>query len=104
MLAKKHRLPVQFFLKKTGKIYRGRYFLLKVFDPEQDFSRVGVVVGRKVSKKAAERNKLKRIVFNFFRDNLEKLPKMDYLVILLPGITELKKEEIEKELKHAFTI
>ena len=39
MLSKKLRLPIQNFVGKKGRFERSRYFLLKVFSAEYQFSR-----------------------------------------------------------------
>lgn len=102
MLSKKYRLPVQFFIKKSGKIYKSQYFLLKVFASDLDYCRFGVVVSKKVAPKAVDRNKLKRLIFNFLRGKLDSMLNNDYLLILLPGINELTKGKLLKELENIF--
>jgi len=101
MLAKKYKLPVQSFVKKAGKTHRSRHFLLKVFDPAKKYSRVGVIISRKTAAKAAKRNQLKRIVFNFFRQHIAALPIKDYLVIVLPSAAEADKEELILGLRES---
>lgn len=98
MLAKRYRLPIQSFVKKAGQTRKSRHFLLKLFSSEGAHFRVGVIISRKVAAKATKRNQLKRTIFNFFRKNFQSLQIKDYLVIVLPGTANLKKEQIEEEL------
>lgn len=98
MLAKKYRLPIQDFVKKSGRSYKSRYFLLKVFRSGGVHSRFGVVISKKVSAKATVRNKIKRSIFDFFGRHVIKLPIEDYLVIVLSGTAEIDKKELLQEL------
>jgi len=100
MLPKKQRLPIQRSIGKKAKTFRGKTFSLKIFHPEAEFSRFGVVISSKVSKKATERNRIKRQIFNFCREAAPRLPLADYLVIAAPPAAKLNKEEIEKELNE----
>jgi len=79
MLAKKYRLPIQEFVKKSGKSYKSRHFLLKIFYSKGAHSRFGIVISKKVSPKAIARNKIKRRTFDFFGRYIAKLPIEDYL-------------------------
>lgn len=114
MLSKKLRLPIQLYFsvkggssfrgKKTGKILKSRYFLLKIFPTEFNYSRFGVVVSSRVSKKAVIRNRLKRIIFNFLKDKYKGLPISDYLFILYSSAASVKKEEIIDELRRILNL
>jgi len=56
--------------------------------PNQAHSaRIAVICGRKVSGKAVDRNRLKRISRAFFEERLraDALPSADYLVVLRPA-------------------
>lgn len=97
MLAKKFRLPIQTVIGKKGKILKDSYFLLNVMPNCLLYSRYGIVVSKKVSAKATERNRIKRIIFSAL--NPKKIPPRDFLIIVSPKIKELKKEEIIKQLK-----
>jgi ribonuclease P protein component len=104
MLAKRHRLPIQSFFKKKGRSVKSGHFLLKIFDAERPFSRFGIVISSKVSKKAVERNRIKRQIFNFLRTSGRNLPLGDYLMIVLPAAGKLTKEELEKELSKIYGV
>lgn len=104
MLAKKYRLPIQEFVKKSGKSYKSRYFLLKIFRSSGAHSRFGVVISKKVSAKATVRNKIKRSIFDFFGQHIAKLPIEDYLVIVLSGAAEINKEELSQELNKLLRV
>src|SRR3989344_4641880 len=105
MLAKKFRLPIQDFTKERGASTKTPYFLLKIFKKETvkgAFSRFGVVIGGRVSKKATERNKIKRVILDFFRIHRENFPIADYLLIIHPSVNNLDKQILISELIKLF--
>lgn len=105
MLAKKFRLKKESFknfnLYKTHR--RNRFFVVKILASGLPFSRFAAVVGAGVFKSSVGRSKIKRIIFDFIRlNNLCAAPGKDVLVITLPPTSQLKKTEIEKELRNLF--
>ena len=100
MLAKKYRLPAQSVSFKKGTSVRGRYFLFTSFPSPLSYSRVAVVVSKKVCPKATGRNNLKRFVYEFFRKQSPKRNK-DLLISALPpaGATEADRHAMIKELE-----
>jgi len=101
MLAKRHRLPIQSVIKKSGQTLRGRYFLFKIFDSDLEYNRFGVIISKKVAKNATLRNKLKRIILNAFRDYIfSGQKKQDFLIIVSPQIANLDPEKIKLEISH----
>jgi ribonuclease P protein component len=101
MLAKKNKLPIGLFKNQKSRTFRNSFFTLKVFNGE--VARLGIIVSAKVAKKATDRNKLKRLIFSFFRKVMPNLPRKDYLLIAQPGASGLKPEALQKELKQIFT-
>jgi ribonuclease P protein component len=108
MLAKKYRLPIQSVLNKSGRTFRSRSFLIKLFLNKLDFNRFGVVISKKVSKLAVKRNLIKRIVLDsakkFVRQpaDPENKNKADVLIIISPAMIKMEKADIIKELEEAF--
>ena len=98
MIAKQYKLPIQNFLRKSGKSSKSRFFLLKTFKTDNDFSRFGAIISNKVAKKATERNKLRRQTFNFFRIAGNRLPIADYLIIFFPNAAKVGEEQLQSEL------
>jgi ribonuclease P protein component len=81
MLAKKFRLPIEkSSLLKRQRSYKGTYFSLKRISNDLPYSRFGVVVSKKVDKRATRRNNIKRFIFNFIRKSNSHLrPGSDFL-------------------------
>ena len=116
MLAKKYRLPIQSVLpphlkvrcgglNKSGRTFRSRSFLIKVFSNQLEFNRFGVVISKKVSKLAVKRNSIKRMVLDtagkFVRAGNKN--KFDTLIIISPAMIKMEKADIIKELEEALT-
>ncbi len=54
-----------------------------------DHARLGITVSRKVSKKAVQRNRIKRCVREYFRKNNVRLTGTDVVFTAYPGCAEL---------------
>ena len=102
MLPKKYRLPIQNFVGKKGRSDKSRYFLLKIFPGVYKFSRFGIIISRRVSKKAVDRNRIKRQIFNFLREIKNQLPIKDYLIIVHPEAAKLDKSSLKAEIAKIF--
>jgi len=109
MLAKQSRLVKEKDFKKIfkqGKSSYNKIFRLKVLANGLGVNRYGVVISAKVSKKAVERNKLKRR----FREALKEFDKklacgLDLAIIVSPAAKNQKYKFIKSELeKILFTL
>ena len=88
---------------KRGSSFYYKILGVKICDNNLEYSRLGVIVSTKVSKKAVRRNQLKRIIRDFFQDNIEKIKNSkDVIVIALPEIENKEKNEINEVLFNAF--
>jgi len=73
-------------------------------------SRIGVVLGKKYSKKAVVRNRLKRDIFRFFSENKDFLESYaipsDIVFIVLTTEAHIKdnKESFTKELTNVISL
>lgn len=60
-----------------------------------------MAVSRRVSKRAVDRNRIKRLVRESFRQQRARLPVQDILVIALPEAAKANAESLRTELaKH----
>lgn len=88
---------------QKGKRVGAETFNLNFVPNRTSISRIGVVVGKKFSKKAVERNKAKRIFREAVRDIYGNIiPGLD-IVIFVKGAnnTTVKLEIVKVELKKA---
>lgn len=61
--------------------------------------RIGLIVGKKVSKKAADRNFVKRRIRYLFRTNKELFAHKDTLLVALPPSLSAQYKDILEDVK-----
>lgn len=85
---------------KQKKSFYTANLIIKAAKNDLDFSRVGIIVSTKVSKRAVDRNKVKRRIREIMRllYNTVK-PGFDILVIAKKPILEKNYQQIEEEVK-----
>jgi ribonuclease P protein component len=88
---------------KRGKSIANRQFVLYMLEkPEQPYFRIGLSVSKKVGK-AVTRNRVKRLIRQFFIEHREQVPaKMDYVIIARVPAAELDYHSVCKSLIHLF--
>ena len=70
---------------------------------QQRYSRFGILIGIKVSKKAVERNRAKRQIRGVIRLNMDRIKQgHDIIIIGLPDILNKDYQEIEKSIISNF--
>lgn len=65
--------------------------------------RLGVIVTRRIGS-AVLRNRLKRVIREYFRNNRDEFPKGDCVVIPKSGAGRLKNDEIRASLSRALSL
>ncbi|MBJ7899756.1 MAG: ribonuclease P protein component [Cyanobacteria bacterium RI_101] len=90
---------------QQGKRYRGACLLLRVLkEPGLAQSRFGISVSRKVSKRAVDRNRLKRRARGVI---LRLLPRLgggfQVIIVVLPQAALYNSEHFLRELEQLFT-
>lgn len=103
MLPKKNRLKGNLTfeeVKKEGSMHQSRNFGLLVRKREDNQpTRFGFIVSTKISKKAVERNKIKRMLRDALRDKLDRIRKgYDAILLARSGLLKVKKDMLEKEI------
>lgn len=107
MLSEKYRL------KKTkdfdrvfqgGKRAKGRGFAVRAKENGTEVSRFGVVVSKKVSLKATERNRIRRIISEAIRTGLQEIKAgWDVSIIVFPDFDLKTTIEAKEELWRTFS-
>lgn len=105
-------LPIQSRLKKKkdfekvfkkGKGFKEDFLFLKIVPNNQEVSRFGFIVSRKVSKKAIVRNKIKRRLRELVRGTLSQIkPGVDGVIVVLPDFTDRNLEETKQTINRLF--
>lgn len=79
---------------------KGRYFILSYLPNAHPYARLGVVVAKKLAKRAVERNRVKRQVREFYRLNRETIPSVDIILRLNARIDEVPNETLREDLQN----
>ena len=108
MLSQKHRLNKSAEVKKTtarGRSFFNPFFVIK-FAPfgqpsSEPVPRLTVIVSTKVSKKAVDRNRIKRVVRDEIRKHLAKIRPGDYAFIMKPQAMKITSAELRDALQKS---
>jgi ribonuclease P protein component len=89
---------------KEKESYFTPFFILKKRENSLDHSRIGIIVSQKISKKATQRNKIKRILREAVRDYLKTMKgHFDIVILTKASIKKANLTEIKRFITHAFT-
>lgn len=89
-------------LKSAAGRLRTRHFALRWVAGSGGTCRLGMAVSRKVSKRAVERNRIKRVIRESFRAEREALPTFDILVIALASAASATRGALRADLQRAW--
>jgi ribonuclease P protein component len=106
MLSKKNRLGSLFFknLFKKGKIVDSQSFSLKYIEGTGEDFKISVVVSKKISLHATERNLLKRRFLSVLLEQKSLLIKgFSYIFYLKKGVEKLPRQEVFHEIQEKIT-
>jgi ribonuclease P protein component len=93
------RRPVEFAaLRIAPARLNTRYFLVRHGPSDAGHVRLGLAVSRRVSKKAVQRNRIKRLARESFRRARQDLPALDVLVIARSAAAEARNPILRSEL------
>jgi len=104
MLKKENRLTKKKDFERAYKEGRGikkDSLFLKIIENDQPFTRIGIVISKKVSKKAVIRNKIKRRIREIVR-KMNLIPGFDIVIVTFPQIKEKDFKQIEEEINQLF--
>ncbi|MXP51424.1 ribonuclease P protein component [Pantoea sp. SoEX] len=104
----------KFYFPKTLRLLNSKEFSFVFQKPQRAYSsqinifgranklkypRIGLTIAKKYVKLAHERNRVKRLIREYFRLNQHKLPSMDFIVIAKKEIVYLDNFTILKKLE-----
>ncbi len=96
MLKKNQRLKrdeFEFLLKK-GKRIHDRYFVLTYINANE--TKCGVVVSKKISKKATDRNLIRRRMYSILGENMHLIKDKHISVGTKKGVLDIKHRDLSK--------
>jgi len=103
MLPLKNRLKKEKDFRRVfdrGRVVNSDLMSVKFLANGMDDTRVGFIVSKKVFKKAVLRNKIKRMLRETMRGNIEKMKEGFDMIVMAKGKTsEAQLEEIDEALK-----
>jgi len=106
MLPRKYKLKKDNDFKKVfnkGKHYQKDFIKIKFLKNDLEINRFGLVIGLKISKKAVQRNKIKRQLEEVIQSELEQMKKgVDIIILVQPEIIEKEYQEIREALIELF--
>jgi ribonuclease P protein component len=89
-------------LASNGKKLAAPHFLVISGDPVLPWARLGITVSKKVGN-AVSRNRIKRLIREFFRNNRRMFPLADYNIIARSGASHLDHTAVCQELANALS-
>ena len=90
-------------LKGNSKRVGVRHFLAEYAPNPQSTARLGQAVSRRVSKRAVDRNRIKRLVRESYRHNRACLPCVDILLIARSSAVQTPAAELRADLSQLWT-
>jgi len=101
MLPKPQRLPHGLRL-ASGNTFKSPHFILKFAPNSLGISRFGIIISKKIDKRAVRRNRMRHLLQSYVRDNGNLFPaSMDYLFIVTSAFEEIQPG-LAKELEKYF--
>jgi ribonuclease P protein component len=89
---------------QEGKSFANRKFVVYVLQKDQPHFRVGLSVGKKVGN-AVKRNEIKRKIRASLTDIQFRIkPKIDFIVIARPSVSNCSSQEIHSNLEHVLKL
>lgn len=80
---------------KAGRSFFGKIIGLKVVVNDLEYSRFGIIISAKVSKKAVERNRIRRIIREEIKKVIQKINLgKDFVFIVNPEASQFSPKEI----------
>lgn len=87
-------------VKACGRRRQTRHFILSLADNDYGRPRLGIIVTKRLGK-AVKRNRVKRLVREFFRRHKDFLPAQDIVIIAKPEAATLDYAAVQAELGAA---
>ena len=87
---------------RKGKKLFNPLFLLFILPNNQTQPRLGITVSKKVSKRAVDRNRIKRQVREYFRLNQNLVSNFDVVLIANPAAAKMNNKALQKALTNVW--
>ncbi len=90
---------------KNGKETRFTHFSFKIFPSSLPYSRFGVILKKGIAKKAVDRNRTRRMIFDAIRKSNAPVTLLNRDIIIIVGksATQLPQETLSREIHSAIS-
>lgn len=88
---------------EKGRFINNKFLYVKLIKNNKDSCRFGIIVSKKISKKAVVRNKIKRQIREIIRKNIPFIinqEQLDLIIIAKKEITEKSFTQIEEDINQ----
>ena len=105
MFSKKHRLNTKEFeyTLAKGRVYRGRFFYVRIIKNNFGIIKVGVAVSKKIAKTSVKKNYYKRVLRHVAREAIGNLNLgFDIIIICNEDIKNRKFEDLREDAIQLF--
>lgn len=87
-------------IKEKGRVYHSPFFGLAVIVKDDCERKMGMIVSKKISKRAVDRNRIRRLLACGVKNNWSMVPKGTRMVFLAKQVIKGKKMiEVENEIQ-----
>lgn len=90
--------PAEFAALRGGKRLACRHFHVELRFTDRDTARLGLAVSKRVSKRAVDRNRLKRLARDSFRRARTGLPSVDLVLMARPSAVDVDGADLLVDL------
>lgn len=107
MLPRRNRLRSEDFEKiiKGGNFFPARFFSLRILKNNLNYSRFGIVVGGKVTRKAVARNKIRRRSYEIIRRSWNEIPGgLDVVFFAKKSALEADFDDLKEDILQIIKI
>ena len=91
-------------IKQKGAMYHSPFFSLLVLKSSNNEKQFGFVISKKISKRAVDRNKIKRLLAESLRINLDKISEVKAVFLVKRASLGRNFEEVNEEVKKVIEI
>ena len=89
---------------KSGKSSANRQFIVYVYNRDElEHFRIGLSVSKKIGN-AVTRNRIKRLIRQFFLEHKDQVQTKDYVIIARKPVAEMSYEDVKKSMLHVLRV
>ena len=91
-------------IRTKGKLFQGKYLGVSYRDRgDKEISKIGSIISTKISKKAVERNRIKRAINETLQKLYRELPGgYDFVIMAKRNIVDIPNKEIKYDITKTF--